>query len=64
LNEKVAARVKKTELTAGEIRCADHVTPSIRKSCHNNNNKSDSNNSEMVTEIKRHDTKMHEVEGV
>jgi hypothetical protein len=23
--------VKKTELTAGGIRCADHVTPSIRK---------------------------------
>jgi hypothetical protein len=34
LNEKVAASVKKTELTTGEIRCADHVTPSIRKSWH------------------------------
>jgi hypothetical protein len=31
LNEKVAAPVKKTELTAGGIRCADHATPSIRK---------------------------------
>jgi hypothetical protein len=31
LNEKVAAPVKKTELTAGGIRCADHGTPSIRK---------------------------------
>jgi hypothetical protein len=26
--------VKKAELTAGGIRCADHVTPSIRKSWH------------------------------
>jgi hypothetical protein len=33
-NEKVAASVKKTELTAGGIRCADHATPSIRKSWH------------------------------
>jgi hypothetical protein len=32
LNEKVAAPVKKTELTTGGIRCADHATPSIRKS--------------------------------
>jgi hypothetical protein len=32
LNRKVAAQVKKTELTAGGIRCADHSTPSIRKS--------------------------------
>jgi hypothetical protein len=32
LNEKVAAPAKKTELTAGGIRCADHATPSIRKS--------------------------------
>jgi hypothetical protein len=31
LNEKVAAPVKKTELTAGGIRRADHATPSIRK---------------------------------
>jgi hypothetical protein len=31
LNEKVAAPVKKTELTTGGIRCADHATPSIRK---------------------------------
>jgi hypothetical protein len=34
LVEKVAAPVKKTELTAGVIRCADHATPSIRKSWH------------------------------
>jgi hypothetical protein len=26
--------VKKTELMAGGIRCADHATPSIRKSWH------------------------------
>jgi hypothetical protein len=26
--------VKKTELTTGGIRCADHATPSIRKSWH------------------------------
>jgi hypothetical protein len=31
LNEKVVAPVKKAELTAGEIRCADHATLSIRK---------------------------------
>jgi hypothetical protein len=31
LNEKVAAPVKKAELTAGGIRCAEHATPSIRK---------------------------------
>jgi hypothetical protein len=31
LNEKLAASVKKTELTTGGIRCADHATPSIRK---------------------------------
>jgi hypothetical protein len=31
LNEKVAALVKKTELTTGGIRCADHATSSIRK---------------------------------
>jgi hypothetical protein len=31
LNGKVAAPVKKTELTTGGIRCADHATPSIRK---------------------------------
>jgi hypothetical protein len=33
LNEKVAAPVKKTELTTGGggIGCADHTTPSIRK---------------------------------
>jgi hypothetical protein len=31
LNEKVAAPVKKTELTTGGIRCADHATPSIGK---------------------------------
>jgi hypothetical protein len=30
-NEKVAAPVKKTELTTGGIRCADHATPSISK---------------------------------
>jgi hypothetical protein len=30
--KKVAAPVKKTELTAGGIRCADHATPFIRKS--------------------------------
>jgi hypothetical protein len=34
LNEKVAAPVKKTELTTGGIRCADHATPSIHKSWH------------------------------
>jgi hypothetical protein len=34
LNEKVAAPVKKTELTTGGIRCAYHATPSIRKSWH------------------------------
>jgi hypothetical protein len=27
LNEKVAAPVKKTELTTGGIRCGDHATP-------------------------------------
>jgi hypothetical protein len=32
--EKVAASAKKTELTAGEIRCADYATPCILKSCH------------------------------
>jgi hypothetical protein len=32
--KKVAAPVKKTELTTGGIRCADHATPSIRKSWH------------------------------
>jgi hypothetical protein len=31
LNEKVAAPVKKTELTAWGIRCADHATRCIRK---------------------------------
>jgi hypothetical protein len=31
LNGKVAGPVKKTELTAVGIRCADHATPSIRK---------------------------------
>jgi hypothetical protein len=31
LNEKVVAPVKKTELTAGGIRCTDHATPSISK---------------------------------
>jgi hypothetical protein len=31
LNGKVAAPVKKIELSAGAIRCADHATPSIRK---------------------------------
>jgi hypothetical protein len=31
LNEKVAAPVKKTELTTGGIRCTDHATPSILK---------------------------------
>jgi hypothetical protein len=31
LNEKVAAPDKKTEVTTGGIRCADHATPSIRK---------------------------------
>jgi hypothetical protein len=30
----VVRPVKKTELTAGGIRCADHATPSIRKSWH------------------------------
>jgi hypothetical protein len=34
LEWKVAAPVKKTELTAVGIRCADHGTPSIRKSWH------------------------------
>jgi hypothetical protein len=29
LNEKVADPVKKTELTAWRIRCADHATPSL-----------------------------------
>jgi hypothetical protein len=29
--KKVAAPVKKTELTAGWIRCADHAIPSICK---------------------------------
>jgi hypothetical protein len=32
LEEIVAASVKKTENTTGGIRCADHATPSIRKS--------------------------------
>jgi hypothetical protein len=32
LNGKVAAPVKKTELTAARIRCAAHATPPIRKS--------------------------------
>jgi hypothetical protein len=32
LEEIVAAPVKKTENTTGGIRCADHATPSIRKS--------------------------------
>jgi hypothetical protein len=31
LTGKVAAPVKKTELTTGGIRCADHATPFIRK---------------------------------
>jgi hypothetical protein len=31
LNEKVAAPVKKTELTTGGIRYADHATHSMRK---------------------------------
>jgi hypothetical protein len=31
LNGKVAALVKKTELTTGAIRCADHATSSIIK---------------------------------
>jgi hypothetical protein len=31
MNERVAALVKKTELTAGAIRCADHATAPIRK---------------------------------
>jgi hypothetical protein len=34
LKEKVAAPVKKTEITAVGIRHADHVAPSIRKSWH------------------------------
>jgi hypothetical protein len=34
LEEIVAAPVKKTENTTGGIRCADHATPSIRKSWH------------------------------
>jgi hypothetical protein len=34
LNEKVAAPVKKTELTTGGIRCAEYETPFIRKSWH------------------------------
>jgi hypothetical protein len=34
LEEIVAAPVYKTENTALGIRCADHVTPSIRKSWH------------------------------
>jgi hypothetical protein len=32
LEEIVAAQVKKTENTTGGTRCADHATPSIRKS--------------------------------
>jgi hypothetical protein len=32
LEEIVAAPVKKTENTIGGMRCADHATPSIRKS--------------------------------
>jgi hypothetical protein len=32
--KKIAVPVKKTELTAVGIRCADHATPSIRKSRH------------------------------
>jgi hypothetical protein len=31
LNEKVAAPVKKAELTTRGIRCADHATPSTRQ---------------------------------
>jgi hypothetical protein len=34
LEEIAAAPVKKTEKTTGGIRCADHATPSIRKSWH------------------------------
>jgi hypothetical protein len=34
LKEKVAAPVKKTEITAVGIRHANHVAPSIRKSRH------------------------------
>jgi hypothetical protein len=34
LKGKVAAPVQKSENTAVEIRCTDHATPSIRKSCH------------------------------
>jgi hypothetical protein len=34
LNGKVAAPVYKTELMAVGIRCADHMTTSIRKSWH------------------------------
>jgi hypothetical protein len=34
LEEIVAAPVKKTENKTGGIRCADHATPSIRKSWH------------------------------
>jgi hypothetical protein len=34
LEEIVAAPVKKTETTTGGIHCADHATPSIRKSWH------------------------------
>jgi hypothetical protein len=34
LEEIVAAPVKKTENTTGGILCADHATPSIRKSWH------------------------------
>jgi hypothetical protein len=39
LEEIVAAPVKKTENTTGGIRCADHATPSIRKSWHYFSNK-------------------------
>jgi hypothetical protein len=39
LEEIVAASVKKTENTTGGIRCADHATPSIRKSWHYFSNK-------------------------
>jgi hypothetical protein len=34
LEEIVAAPVKKTETNDRGIRCADHATPSIRKSWH------------------------------
>jgi hypothetical protein len=34
INIYIYIPVKKTELTTGGIRCADHATPSIRKSWH------------------------------